>query len=59
MLLKQLKNGEFFKLKENGNVLVKSDYDRTEKKYYCFYYDDVNHSRYVSGDKEIFTDFVF
>jgi len=62
--LKSLKKGEFFTKKQIENptdsqVWVRGDYDRAEKKYECVRFDDANKFCYMTGSKEVFTDFVF
>ena len=64
MKVKELKKGDYFTRKATENptdrqVLVRGDYDRTEKKYECYHFDDVNDTVYISGNKEAFVDFVF
>lgn len=64
MKLKDLKAGEWFTKKpiENprGNqVWIKQAYDRSAKKYEIVRWDDVNDSQLMSGEKEVYTDFVF
>lgn len=57
--LKTLKEGDYFKLKENGRVYVRGEYDRSERKYEYYDFDDVNRWHYAKGDKEVITDFEF
>lgn len=60
MTVKELKKGDYFKRNANSkSVLVKGDYIRSEKKYSCYYFDDVNKEIFLKGDKEIFIDFEF
>ena len=60
MILKELKKGEFFKLKENSKkVYVKDEYDRSTKKFCCYNYEDINDFREFKGNKEIFIDFIY
>lgn len=64
MKLKDLKKGEYFTLKpidepSNKQVYIRGDYDRAERKYECIKFSDVNYCRYISGDKEVYTDFIF
>lgn len=59
MKISELKKGEFFKLSENGCVYVRDSYDRSSKKYECYKFDDVNSFRYLKGNKDVITDFVF
>lgn len=59
--IRELKKGEFFRLtdRENAPVWVRGEYIREVKKYSTYKYDDVNHERLVSGDKEAFVEFIF
>lgn len=59
MTIKELKRGDFFRLKENGKVYVRDYYERSEKKY-CYYdFDDVNNWHFAKGTKKVITDFIF
>lgn len=57
----KLKKGEFFKLSESDTapVWIKEDYVRSEKKYSCTKFDDINHENWFKGTKEVFIDFEF
>ncbi len=58
--LKSLKKGDFFKLKEDSKrVYVKDEYDRSEKRYCCYAWDDINAYRMFDGKKVVFTGFTF
>ena len=61
MKLKDLKKGDYFKLKDNDTapVWVKGEYVRSEKKYSTYTFDDVNHERLMSPEKEVVTEFEF
>lgn len=64
MILKELKKGEFFTKKsieypKESQVWIKSDYDRTTKKYQIYRFSDVNDVQEMSGNKTIFIDFIF
>lgn len=66
MKLKDLKRGEYFTLKSfNGGepsenqVYIRGEYDRAMRKYECGKYSDISYSRYISGEKEVYTDFTF
>ncbi len=64
MKIKDLKIGEFFTIKpleypKESQVYIRGEYDRTEKKYDCGKFDDISCSRMFSGNKEVYTDFVF
>lgn len=57
----KIKKGEFFKLSnsETSPVWVRGDYVRSEKKFSCTKFDDINHENFFKGDKEAFIDFEF
>lgn len=57
----KIKKGEFFKLSnsETSPVWVRGDYVRSEKKFSCTKFDDINHENFFKGDKEVFIDFKF
>ena len=70
ILLKQVKKGEFFaltnnvKYNEDGEVLsryvyVRDDYDREDKKYEVYKFDDVCNYRYMKGTRIVWIDFIF
>ena len=65
--IKKLKKGELFMKKEvpsdyeptMSQVWVRGDYDRSEKRYECYRYGDVNDFCYLKGSKLVCNDFVF
>lgn len=57
--IKDLKIGEYFKLKENGRVYVRSTYNRSTKKYEYYDFDDINRWHECKCSKIVITDFVF
>lgn len=58
--LKQVKQGDFFRLTPRESpVWVRDYYDRTEKGFWCYKYDDVNHGRFMKSTRIVFTDFYF
>lgn len=61
MEIKDLKKGEFFKLStsDSSPVWVKGDYDRGEKTYSCYRFDDVNHETFLKASRQVFTGFTF
>lgn len=64
MKIKELKKGDFFTLKnveypKESEVYIRGEYDRTEKKYECYKFSDVNSTRMIKGDKEVYTDMIF
>ena len=57
--IKDLKVGDFFKLKPNGRVYVRQEYNRMTKRFeYCDFY-NVNHWHEAKRDKPVITDFEF
>lgn len=70
VLLKDVRKGEYFtltdkvKCNEDGEVLskyvyVRSDYDREEKKYEVYKFDDICDYRYMKGTRIVWVDFIF
>lgn len=64
MKVKDMKMGELFTLRQIDNptdsqVYVRGEYDKSERKYICYKWSDVNMTRLFKGDKEVFTDFTF
>ncbi len=64
MKLKELKKGTFFTKKQinypyEDQVWVRGDYDRSEKRYECHRFSDVNDTQWIKGDREVFTGFTF
>lgn len=58
--IKNIKAGEFFKLKADGKrVYIRGEYDRSEKKYCCTAFDDINVCRMFAGNKTVFVGFTF
>lgn len=59
--LKELKKGDFFKLKDldTAIVYVRGEYDRSTKTYSCFKFEDVNDERFLKGSKKVFVGFTF
>lgn len=62
--LKSLKKGDWFTLKpiaepKDNQVYIKDDYDREEKKFMCGRCDDISYTKYLSGDKLVYTDFIY
>ena len=67
MKLKELKKtapDNWFTLKpiaepKDTQVYIRGCYDRSEKKYWCYKFSDINSGRFISGEKEVYTDFIF
>lgn len=57
--MKELKKGDYFKLKENGRVYVRDEYDRSSKKYMYYDFDDVCKYHLAKGSKLVIEDFEF
>lgn len=54
--IKNLKVGDYFKLKPNGRVYVRGTYNRSTKKYEYYDFDDVNRFHECIGSKIVYTD---
>lgn len=54
--IKDLKIGDYFKLKPNGRVYVRDSYNRSTKKYEYYDFDDVNYSHECKGTMQVITD---
>lgn len=64
MTLNQLKKGEWFTLKpieypKESQVYVRGDYERSEKKYSCSKWSDINSERFLKGTTIVYTEFIF
>lgn len=57
--IKSVKKGEFFRLTENGPVWVRGYYERSEKKFEAYRFDDINHESFFKGERKCFVDFEF
>lgn len=62
--VKELKGREFFTKKQieepkESQVWIRIGYDFSEKKYICQNFADINKICYMSGNKEVYTDFIF
>lgn len=53
MKIKDLKCGDYFKLKANGRVYVRGEYSRFAKKYSYCDFNDMNSEHFCSGDKDV------
>ena len=64
MKLKELKKGDWFTLKnisepKDNQVWIKDEYDRSTKKFLCIRWSDISESKEISGEKEVYTNFIF
>jgi len=57
--IKDIKVGDFFKLKPNGRVYVRQEYNRMTKRFEYCDFDDVNRWHEAKRDKPVITDFEF
>lgn len=62
--IKDLKPGDFFTLREipypkDTQVFIRGEYDRSERKYWAQKWDDISDGKFLPGDREVFTDFIF
>lgn len=55
--LRKVKQGDFFKLSENGKVYVRGYYERSCKKYEAYLYDDINHESFIKASRIVIVDF--
>ena len=54
--LKKIKFGGLFRLScsEDAPVWIRDEYDRSERKYLCYKYDDVNHWAYMRSARCVY-----
>jgi hypothetical protein len=63
--LKDIKKGTFFTLKNYGEyppesrVYVRGDYERSEKKYSCYKFTNVNAESFFKSNRLVFVGFTF
>ena len=62
--MKDLKKGAWFTIKpveqpKESQVFIKSDYDRSERKYWATKWSDIGDGKYVPGDRIVYIDFEF
>lgn len=59
MKLRQLRNGDYFKLVRNGVVgscvYIRGDYDKGSKRFLVFEFWNVRNARFFKGDTEVTT----
>lgn len=55
MTIKELKVGDYFKLKPNGRVYVRGKYERISKRYSYCDFNDVCSEHFARGDREVIT----
>ena len=63
-MVKALNKGDYFTTKaiaepSERQVWVRDFYDRSERKFWCYRFDDVNAGRYFRGDRAVFVEFTF
>ena len=58
-ILKEVKKGDFFRLSESGQVYIKGDYIRSDKKYECYKFYDCNSFSYIKGTRKVYSGFTF
>lgn len=62
--IREVKIGEYLTLKpeefpKENIVWVRGEYNHSSKMYSLYKFSDVNHERFVKGDKECYVDFIF
>lgn len=55
--LRKVKQGEFFRLSENGRVYIRGYYERSCKRYKAYWCDDLNHESFIKGSRIVIVDF--
>lgn len=57
----KVNQGTYFKLKptETAPVWIRGEYDKSSKSYSCYKYDDVNHEKFLKGNRDIYINFTF
>lgn len=55
--LRKVKQGDFFKLSENGKVYVRGYFERSCKRYEVYLFDDISHERFIKGSRIVIVDF--
>ena len=55
--LRKLGRGDLFRLAGNDDapVWVRDEYDRSERKYLCYKWDDVNHWAYMRSARGVYS----
>lgn len=51
--MRDLKKGDLFRFSETGKLYIRDDYDRSEKMYWYFPFDDVNGGHYAKPNRKI------
>ena len=55
MILKELKKGDLFTMRENSStVWVRDIYIPSEKKFSCHKWEDINHELLMKGNRTVF-----
>ena len=57
--LREVKIGEFFRLRTNGKVYVRDEYNRSEKRFEYYDFDDICNFHLAKGEKKVITGFTF
>ena len=56
--LRKVKQEEIFRLtnSETAPLWVRGYYERSERKYECYKYDNYNHETFLKGSRQVFVD---
>lgn len=54
--IRQVKKGDLFRFTPTGNLFVRGYYERSNKKYEYYAYDDVNHEGFARGTRKVFVE---
>ena len=55
----KVKKGEYIRLKVNGPVWIRGEFDRSEQVYTIYKFDDANHSASITANRKIYSGFTF
>lgn len=58
-LLKDVKKGDLVRLRKDGGVYIRGDYDRETKRYELTKWDNASAASYYRGDRTVYIGFTF
>ena len=57
--IRDLKEGDYFRLRVDGKVYVRGEYDRSTKRYFYYDFDDMCNEHFAKATRKVITDFEF
>lgn len=57
--IRDLKEGDYFRLRVDGKVYVRGEYDRSTKRYSYYDFDDMCNEHFAKATRKVITDFEF